>query len=75
MKCREWVSELYVQLPVKGGLVGHSPLLHMLRLSSSSDFRIAERLADEGWHEQILSHIKEYLRGITAVEGVWHGHS
>jgi len=29
-----------------------------------------ERLADEGWHEQILSHREEYLECITWVEGV-----
>jgi len=29
-----------------------------------------ERLADEGWDEQIVSHRKEYLQCITGVEGV-----
>ena len=29
-----------------------------------------ERLAEEGWHEQIVSHREEYLQCITNVEGV-----
>lgn len=39
-------------------------------LSLLSDFRILERLADEGWSEQILSHREDYVRRITEVKGV-----
>jgi len=67
----QWASELTCSCTRKADRpVGHFPLHHILRLSSSSNFRIVERLADEGWDEQILSHRAEYLRYITAVDGV-----
>jgi hypothetical protein len=42
----------------------------VLRSSSLSDFRILERLADEGWGEEILSHRADYVWDIGKVKGV-----
>ena len=39
--------------------------------SPHSGLRILERLADEGWHEEILSHREAYVRSIAGVEGVY----
>ena len=37
--------------------------------SSLSGFRILERLADEGWRDEIVSHREDYFCSITGVEG------
>ena len=37
--------------------------------SPHSGLRILERLADEGWHEEIISRREAYVRSITGVEG------
>ena len=41
--------------------------------SPHSDLRILEKLADEGWREEIVSHIDAYIRSITGVEGAYVG--
>ena len=41
--------------------------------SPHSDFRILERLADEGWRKEIVSHREDYVRSIIGVEGAYVG--
>ena len=41
--------------------------------SPHSDLRILEKLADEGWREEIVSHREAYIRSITGVEGAYVG--
>jgi len=43
----------------------------MPRLGSLSESRILERLADEGWHDELLSHRQDYVKSIIRVEGAY----
>jgi len=52
------------------GAVGHRALCCGPQFSSPPDFRILERLAGQGWREDILSYREDYVKSIVKVDGL-----
>jgi len=70
MEWGKWGEERYLPQLAKDGLTSMLTSSHrIVRLSSSSDPRILERLADEGWDEEISSHRNDYVMSIITVKG------